>query len=66
MDGSPKPSQVTQSVGNQWTGYRDQTRAHGVAFHPDGRHLVMNDYGVDELVVFALEDGQLRLVSRNL
>ena len=66
MDGSPKPSQVTQSVGNQWTGYRDQTRAHGVAFHPDGRHLVMTDYGVDELVVFALEDGQLRLVSRNL
>jgi 6-phosphogluconolactonase len=65
MDGSPKPSQVTQPVGNQWTGYRDQTRAHGVAFHPDGHYLVMNDYGLDELVIFALENGQLRPVSRN-
>ena len=65
MEGTVKPSQVTQPAGNQWVGYRDQTRAHGVAFHPDGRHLVMNDYGLDELVIFALENGQLRLVSRN-
>lgn len=65
IEGAVKPSQVAQPVGNQWVGYRDQTRAHGVAFHPDGRHLVMNDYGLDELVIFALENGQLRLVSRN-
>jgi 6-phosphogluconolactonase (cycloisomerase 2 family) len=65
MDGAVKPSQVKPLQGNEWVGYRNQTRAHGVAFHPDGRHLVMNDYGLDELVVFALEGGQLRLKSRN-
>jgi 6-phosphogluconolactonase (cycloisomerase 2 family) len=65
MDGAVKPSQVKKLQGNEWVGYRNQTRAHGVVFHPDGRHVVMNDYGLDELVVFALEEGQLRLVSRN-
>jgi len=65
MDGAVKPSQVTTPAGNLWVGYRDQARAHGVAFHPDGRHLLMNEYGLDELVIFALENGQLRLVSRN-
>lgn len=65
MDGTVKPSQVKKLQGNEWVGYRNQTRAHGVVFHPDGRHVVMNDYGLDELVVFALEKGQLRLVSRN-
>jgi 6-phosphogluconolactonase len=65
MEGTIKPSRVTQPIGNQWAAYRDQTRAHGSFFHPDGKHLVMNDYGLDELVVFALENGHLRLVSRN-
>jgi 6-phosphogluconolactonase (cycloisomerase 2 family) len=65
MEGAVKPSQVKVLQGNEWVGYRNQTRAHGVVFHPDGRHVVMNDYGLDELVVFALENGQLRLVSRN-
>jgi 6-phosphogluconolactonase (cycloisomerase 2 family) len=65
MDGAVKPSQVKVLQGNAWVGYRNQSRAHGVVFHPDGRHVVMNDYGLDELVVFALEKGQLRLESRN-
>jgi 6-phosphogluconolactonase len=65
MDGAVKPSQVTTPVGNLWVGYRDQARAHGVAFNPDGRHLLLNEYGLDELVIFTLENGQLRLKSRN-
>jgi 6-phosphogluconolactonase (cycloisomerase 2 family) len=64
LDGTARPSQMTGPPGNLWLADHGGTHMHGVAFHPDGRHLVLDDYGLDVLTVFALQDGQLRQVSR--
>jgi len=66
IEGTARPSQVTEPVGNRWvTNAGNASRMHGAFFHPDGRHVVLTEYGLDILIVYALENGQLREVARN-
>ncbi len=66
IEGTARQSQVTEPVGNRWvTNAGKASRMHGAFFHPDGRHVVLTEYGLDILIVYALENGQLREVARN-
>lgn len=66
IEGTQRPKQVTQPPGNKWiANHGDTTRMHGAFFHPDGRHVVLNEYGLDLLIIYVLENGQLREIARN-
>lgn len=60
VEGPRHPDQAAdQPPGNQMTSNHAQAREHGVAFHPDGAHVVTDDAGLDVLTLFTYANGKL-------
>lgn len=52
-----------QPRGNQITSSHANARIHGAAFHPDGKHVALDDAGLDVISIFTYADGKLKQVN---
>jgi len=52
-----------QPRGNQLTSPHNQPRIHGVAFHPGGKYVALDDAGLDVISIFTYADGKLKQVN---
>jgi len=62
--GPRHPDQAAdQPRGNQQPSSHAQARIHGVAFHPGGKFVALDDAGLDVISIFTYGDGKLRQVN---
>lgn len=62
--GPRNPDQAAdQPKGNQYSSPHNQPRIHGVAFHPDGKHVALDDAGLDVISIFTYADGKLTKIN---